>query len=198
MPLPRPERTVTAHEVRAMAHPIRIRLLEELRNGPATATMLARELGESSGATSYHLRELAKAGLVEDEPERGNGRDRWWKRTTGMLLVSSDPADDAEYEAALGQLRSVLVRRDEEALARYFANVADAPHEWQDASFLGGWNVFVTAEELQELSAVVLEQLERLRRPASERPPDARQVYLTYRALVQPRAEPPRADSATD
>ena len=174
-----------------MAHPLRIRLLEELRGGPATASMLARELGESSGATSYHLRELEKAGLIEDDPERGNSRDRWWKRTTGMLIVSSDPADDAEYEAALGQLRSVLVRRDEDALGRYFATVADAPQEWQDASFVGGWTLFLTLDEIRALSALVLESTDRRRRPLAERPEGARQVYVTFRALVQPQSEPP-------
>ena len=51
-------------------------MLELLRMGPSTASMLAREAGESSGATSYHLRELAKAGFVEEDPERGNARDR--------------------------------------------------------------------------------------------------------------------------
>ena len=58
-----PSRSLGAREVRALAHPLRLRMLESLQDGPATASMLARELGESSGATSYHLRALAAAGL---------------------------------------------------------------------------------------------------------------------------------------
>ena len=70
-------------ELRAMAHPLRLRLIGALRKeGPATASMLARMLYESSGATSYHLRILAKYGFVEDEHERNRGRERWWRAGT--------------------------------------------------------------------------------------------------------------------
>ena len=65
--------------LRALAHPLRIQLLSLLRkDGPATATLLAKRLGESSGATSYHLRQLAAYAFVEDDPERSKaGRERW-------------------------------------------------------------------------------------------------------------------------
>jgi len=181
-----PERSLSAREVRALAHPLRIRMLELLRAGPATATMLANEAGESTGATSYHLRELAKAGFVEEDRARGDGRDRWWQRTTPLFVVSSDPADDAEYAAALGQLRSVLVQRDADALGRYFATVADQPEEWQSVSFLGGWSIHATTEELRAFQQSVMEQMDALRRPAAERPAGARHVYITFRQLVQP------------
>ena len=161
-------------------------MLEFLRSGPATASMLARELDESSGATSYHLRELEKAGFVEDAPGRPSGRERWWQRTVGLVVVQSDPADDAEYAAALSQLRSVIVRRDEEALARYFATVADQPSEWQEASFLGGWLVHATPEEIDEFGKMIFEWVGRLQRKKADRPPDARTVHVTFRAMIQP------------
>ena len=172
--------------MRALAHPLRIRILEVLRNGAATATMLARELGESSGAASYHLRELEKAGFIEDAEGRGNGRERWWQRTTPLFVVSSDPADDAEYESALAQLRSVIVKRDEDALTRYFATIADEPNEWQDAAFLGGWQVNATPDEMRAFSRMIFAELDKLRRPHDELPAEARTVYITFRALVQP------------
>ena len=75
-----PSRSLGAREVRALAHPLRLRMLESLHDGPATASMLARELGESSGATSYHLRALAAAGLIVEDLDRRKGRERWWKR----------------------------------------------------------------------------------------------------------------------
>ena len=180
------ERSLSAREVRALAHPLRLRMLEVLRTSPATATMLAKELGESSGATSYHLRELDKAGFIEEDAERGNARDRWWRRTTPLFLVSSDPAGDEEYAAALSQLRSVIVERDEQALQRYFATIADAPSEWQDAAFLGGWTIFATPDEMRRLSRMMIEELDKLRRPFAERPAEARCVYITFRALLQP------------
>src|SRR4029453_17859727 len=70
----------TARQLRVLAHPLRSRLLGALRlDGPATATALAARLGTNSGATSYHLRQLAAAGLVEDAPEASSGRGRVWR-----------------------------------------------------------------------------------------------------------------------
>ena len=92
-------------------------MLDSLRDGPATASMLARDLGESSGATSYHLRALEAAELVIEDLSRRKGRERWWMRNPARSgLISSVPADDAEYGAALAQLESVILSRDEEAL----------------------------------------------------------------------------------
>src|SRR5262249_62252825 len=100
-----------------MAHPLRLRLLEVLRDGPSTATKLAAELGESSGATSYHLRILERAGLVEEETLRGNARDRWWRRIPAVVYLPTD-ADDPEGRALEAEARLVAHRRDEEAPAR--------------------------------------------------------------------------------
>jgi DNA-binding transcriptional ArsR family regulator len=99
------ERGLGAAELRALAHPLRLRLLEVLREGPATASQLGRALGESSGATSYHLRVLARAGRVEEEVERGGSRERWWRRPDEIVIVATSPGTgDAEYEAAGSQL----------------------------------------------------------------------------------------------
>src|SRR5919107_5857404 len=66
--------------LKALAHPLRGRLLASLRtDGPSTASRLAEQLGESSGSTSYHLRQLATYGFVEELTDEGNGRDRWWR-----------------------------------------------------------------------------------------------------------------------
>ena len=66
--------------LKALSHPVRLRMLGLLRaEGPATATALAARLGLNSGATSYHLRQLAAHGFVEDDASRGNGRDPWWR-----------------------------------------------------------------------------------------------------------------------
>src|SRR3954451_3150177 len=131
------DRSYSAARVRAAAHPLRLRLLELLREGPATASQLARRLGENSGATSYHLRVLAKHGLIEEEVERGNGRDRWWRRREEeMVLVPSSPAAEPENEAALARLQEVFFERDERALDRFLA--ARPEDEWMTASVIGG------------------------------------------------------------
>src|SRR5688500_7119435 len=71
-----------ATSLRVLAHPLRSRLLSQLRiGGPATATDLAAELGTNSGATSYHLRKLESVGLVADTGE-GEGKRRLWRAAT--------------------------------------------------------------------------------------------------------------------
>jgi DNA-binding transcriptional ArsR family regulator len=65
--------------LKALAHPLRVELFHALAEGPATASQLARRFDESSGATSYHLRQLARFGFIEEDLDRGDGRDRWWR-----------------------------------------------------------------------------------------------------------------------
>ncbi|WP_040702599.1 winged helix-turn-helix domain-containing protein [Nocardiopsis ganjiahuensis] len=75
---------IGAEALRGLAHPLRARILDELSvQGPATATILGRRLGESSGSTSYHLRQLSRFGFVETDPGRSGGRDRWWRARPG-------------------------------------------------------------------------------------------------------------------
>ncbi len=78
-----PQRWLDPTSLKALAHPLRLALLERLEvRGRATATMLAQDLTESSGATSYHLRQLARHGFIE-EAAGGNGRERWWRPAVG-------------------------------------------------------------------------------------------------------------------
>ncbi|MEU6067298.1 MULTISPECIES: ArsR/SmtB family transcription factor [Streptomyces] len=95
----RKQRLLDARSLRGLAHPLRMQLLDALRhNGPATASQLAARLGESSGATSYHLRQLAAHGFVEDAPEHGKGRERWWKAVDQGLVFDSAQFEDASPE----------------------------------------------------------------------------------------------------
>jgi DNA-binding transcriptional ArsR family regulator len=73
--------TPDARSLRGLAHPLRLQLLGLLRmDGPATATQLAERTGQSSGATSYHLRQLAAYGFVIEDLDRTTGRrDRYWR-----------------------------------------------------------------------------------------------------------------------
>jgi len=190
----KPARTLGARQVRALAHPLRMRMLDSLRDGPATASILARDLGESSGATSYHLRALEAAELVLEDLSRRKGRERWWMRNPARSgLISSVPADDAEYGAALAQLESVILSRDEEALNRYLPMRERYNEDWQETAFIGGWLAYATREEVEELSAHVVEWLHARRRPGTERPKDAVLTYVTYRAMPQ---QPPEAQGS--
>jgi DNA-binding transcriptional ArsR family regulator len=172
--------------LRALAHPMRISLVGLLRReGPITATQAADMLGESSASCSFHLRQLAKYGLVE-EAGGGRGRERPW-RATAMFTGWPDVADEPELQAAAGLLSSVIAERYFESLMRWLEAKPGEPPEWQAAAHFGDTMIYATAAELTELAnqeAALLEPfLERLVRP-ERRPPGARPV--TYLHLAFP------------
>ena len=120
------ERTVVtpdASGLKALGHPVRLRMLGLLRiEGPATATTLATRLGLNTGATSYHLRQLAQHGFIVEDAERGNARDRWWRAAhqsthTGAATAGSEEAEAHEaYSQALAvfyseQLHNAVAER---------------------------------------------------------------------------------------
>ena len=173
--------TMTLAQVRATAHPLRLRLLELLAEGPSTASRLAERLGESSGSTSYHLRALARAGLVVDDDDLGDGRDRWWKRRERLMLA---PTSGTPEERAAGQrVRAVLLERDERSLAAFLRDEDTLPEDWRASAFIGNWTVHMTPEELDDLSRRFLEMMDEYRRPPEERPDRTRPVRLSYRGL---------------
>ncbi len=180
------ERGLGAPELRALAHPLRLRLLEVLREGPATASQLGRALGESSGATSYHLRVLARAGMVEEDLERGGGRERWWRRPEEIVIVAAaSGTGDDEYEAAAAQLKAVFLERDEQALERFLQVRERLDEAWDDATYIGNWRIEATAAEVAELREAVIRLVDALRRPPEERPDGTMPVHITFRSLPQ-------------
>ncbi|NEK20780.1 ArsR/SmtB family transcription factor, partial [Rhizobium leguminosarum] len=119
--------------LKALAHPVRLRMLGMLRvEGPATATQLAVRLGLNSGATSYHLRQLAQYGFIEEAPHPSR-RDRWWRASHELTSV---PASEAEGEAldldlAFNQAAlSLQVGQMQQALEEY----TELPAEWRKAN----------------------------------------------------------------
>ncbi|HMH59141.1 MAG TPA: helix-turn-helix domain-containing protein, partial [Galbitalea sp.] len=87
------ERDLDLVALRGLAHPLRVEILDTLSTyGHFTASGLAERLGESSGATSYHLRQLEKHGFVREVEGKGTSRERWWERTPGAINVGSDDA----------------------------------------------------------------------------------------------------------
>src|SRR5690349_25088817 len=85
-------RITDARTLRALAHPARIEIVDHLSTTGAsvTATECAELVGLSPSATSYHLRELAKYGLVEQAPSRGDGRERLWRAVNASLRIEGD------------------------------------------------------------------------------------------------------------
>ena len=188
--MPSERRTVTRltdpRALRALAHPLRLKLVGVLRlHGPLTATRAAELLGESSASTSFHLRQLAKYGLVE-EAGGGQGRERPWRATT-MFTGWPEVADTPELAAASGLLSAVIAEGYFEQLMRWLERRESEPAEWQEAAQFGDTFLWVTAEELRELAraeqALLDRFLERQTRPEL-RPSGARLV--SYLHLVFP------------
>jgi predicted transcriptional regulator len=176
-------RTVTRltdpRALRAYAHPVRMSLVGLLRTeGPLTATRAAELLGESSGTCSFHLRQLAKYGLVE-EAGGGTGREKPWRATT-MTTNWDAPGDGTpETAAAAGLLSTVLAEQYFEQLMRWLEASPGEPAEWRRAAMLGDRILYVTPAELEDLRGrmreMLDEYLERDVRP-DLRPADARLV----------------------
>jgi Helix-turn-helix domain len=184
-----PGRTVTRltdpRALRAYAHPVRMKLVGLLRTeGPLTATRAAELLGESSGTCSFHLRQLAKYGLVE-EAGGGTGREKPW-RATSMFTAWDAIAETPEAAAATGLLKTVVAEGYFEQLMRWLEASPNEPPEWQDAAQLGDQMLYVTADELAELRRKVREVVdvyfERLVKPEL-RPPGARLVSYLHLAF---------------
>lgn len=182
---------MSAAQLRALAHPLRVQLLQVLyAEGPATASQLARRLGESSGSTSYHLRALHRAGMVE-EAERRSGRERWWQRPQDRVLIPNSVPPDAsdseraELQAAHAQLESIFVERDEQALGKWTEIRYDLPMEWQEAQWIGNFRIWGTAGEIRELARSVLELTEPFRKPPESGGSERLEVHLTFRVLPQ-------------
>jgi DNA-binding transcriptional ArsR family regulator len=171
--------------MRAMAHPARLALLEHLRNGgPATATECAGVVGLSPSATSYHLRALARAGLVEAAPGRGDGRERLWRITAERYAVTEVADLAPEGREALRALLESLLAWDEVRVRRYLSQLDAEPPEWQDAAFFMDSTLQVTADELTALSRAVFELLEPYRKDRRTHPPSGtRTVSMAVRAL---------------
>lgn len=136
--------------LRALAHPVRIRLLGRLRReGPLTASEAGRQIGESSGSASYHLRQLARYGLVEEAP-RAHGRERPW-RATSLFTSWPNVADTEELAEAADEFERFVLGLYLERLERWLERRRSEPLEWQEAASYGDSILYLTVEELASL-----------------------------------------------
>jgi DNA-binding transcriptional ArsR family regulator len=171
--------------LRALAHPIRIRLLGLLRReGAMTASEAGRRLAESSGSTSYHLRQLARYDLVE-ETGTGRGRERPW-RATAVFTSWPDVPDTPELEAASQEFARFLLGRYVERLEQWIERTPDEPTEWREAAAFGDTMLYLTAAELaalrDRLGDLAEPYLDRLGHPEL-RPDDARPISFLRLAV---------------
>ena len=169
--------------LRGIAHPLRVRLLGLLReDGPSTATRLAERTGQSSGATSYHLRQLAVYGFVVEEARSG-GRERWWRAAHRTTTLEADDVREAPAEAE-AYLRAVAAEYADRT-DRWLAEAPALPRSWDQAATLSDYRLRLTAEEATRLLSDLEEFVSAYRRdePDADAPEDAERVVLQIQLM---------------
>jgi DNA-binding transcriptional ArsR family regulator len=159
--------------MRALAHPVRLAILELLRrNGPSTATELAPDVGASPSVTSWHLRHLAGFGLVRDSEAGPDRRYRRWEAVgRGFRFeVPEDPDDQGGRSSARLLLRRMFLRYAD-APARWLSEVEPGLEPvWRQVAGLSDTRLFVGAEELDAIE----DAIERILAPYVTRDPEER------------------------
>jgi DNA-binding transcriptional ArsR family regulator len=145
----RPREILDLEALRLLTHPLRRRIEQEMRAGPVTATSLAKALGESTGLTSYHLREMAKHGFVEEVPELRRGRERWWRHVPKDRRLPPRREQSPEMRVAVAELQHQQFTEDFE---RFLAaqHGADPASPWADAFPFSFSTIQVNLDEFKE------------------------------------------------
>jgi DNA-binding transcriptional ArsR family regulator len=147
--------------LRALTHPLRLRLLGLLRlHGPSTATLLASRVGESSGATSYHLRELARFGFVDEVAGRGTGRERWWQALHRMTDWEATDFQEDGREVA-DELHRHLAAQRGRLLSAWLAQRERLGPRWDAAAGLNDYALRLTPEQARALADEVTAVVDR-------------------------------------
>ncbi|GAA1362635.1 ArsR/SmtB family transcription factor [Catellatospora chokoriensis] len=172
--------------MRALAHPARIAIMDHLSatGEDATATECAEMVGLSPSATSYHLRALAKAGLIEDAPSRGDGRERVWRARTRGWSLEIGPDGGSDARAAESAVAGVFLAQGDERVRRWLSRSHEETTQWFDAALMSEFGIVITADELTALThqmAGLLEPYKVSKR--QEVPADARRVTCQIRAV---------------
>ncbi|MEV1169905.1 helix-turn-helix domain-containing protein [Nonomuraea sp. NPDC049784] len=176
-----------AKGLRALAHPVRVQLVDLLRrHGPSTATRLAERLGVNSGTASYHLRRLGTAGFVEEDTERGNARERWWRSIHHITRLSDDELAEREPEAVLAYMQSIAALYNLRT-QRTLNELQTMPGQWRRVLDLSSITLRLTPEEGQRLREELEEVISRYRRdmPGEAAPEGAERVSLITQLLPE-------------
>jgi len=163
--------TLDARNIRGLAHPLRVKMLGLLReHGPATASGLAARTGQSSGATSYHLRQLAAYGFIVEAEDLGNERERWWQAAHRMTSMEATTPVDEESQIFTEEYLRGVASGYAERMYLWIDSLAHQPKPWADAGTISDWMMRLTPEQAlaltEKLSAFVQQY-------ADEHPGDA-------------------------
>ena len=171
---------------KALSHPLRGEMLRHLdENGPATSTTIAAALGENTGTTSYHLRVLADAGIIEEVPERAHGRERWWRTFPTDHREPNYDSLSPKDRAALDEWRAGQIP-GELALVNRFIRDGRQHGKWAKASRADG---YYTVEDLEALHEEYVALLNKYGHSARDAPPGARPMQLRMFYIPEEPAE---------
>jgi DNA-binding transcriptional ArsR family regulator len=153
------DRILDSGALRALAHPLRVRIYDILSQyGPQTASSLAERLGESSGSTSYHLRALAKHDLIREAEDRGTGRERWWERPVGGVSFASPDAMTTPAGRAATQvvMNEFLRNRNDQLLDFVNRGISGEDEMWQEGTLISTATARLTPEQSKELALKIM------------------------------------------
>lgn len=186
------EHRLDPRTLRALAHPLRMQILRTLREyGPATSSGLAARLGESSGATSYHLRQLAAYDFVIEDTERGTAKERWWKpahqgttiRAEDDFFTHPDPEVVGAASAMLYEIAATHARE----LNTWLGSQADWSRAWRrQGSDLSDFKLHLTPDLAQELITRLHEVIEEYRDRTPEDAEGSERVRLHLHTFPRP------------
>ncbi|TDC52191.1 ArsR family transcriptional regulator [Actinomadura sp. KC345] len=180
-----PPRPVTdPQQVRLLAHPLRRRIAEIMRRGPVSSTTLARELGQSTGSTSYHLRQLARHGFVEEAPELARGRERWWRAIPADRRLPVYSEQSPEMREAVEDMTRMELANELEALT-CFQEERDAMGPWADALLFSFSTITLAPEQVRPFFEEYIALLYRYKRDDDEPPSDARTFHARFLAFPE-------------
>lgn len=175
-----------AKGLRALAHPVRVQMVTLLRkHGPSTATRLAERLDVNSGTASYHLRQLAAAGFVAEDAERGNARERWWRSVHQLTRFDHEDLAEREPEAALAYLQSVhsaYTMRTQQGLH----GLQTLPRPWREAFDMSDAALRLTPAETREMRDEIWSVIERYKRASDDQESqDTERVWVNLHVLPE-------------
>jgi DNA-binding transcriptional ArsR family regulator len=171
---------VDAATLKALAHPLRVQILGVLQlRDRASVTSLASELGETTGAISYHLRQLARHGLVEEAPSAENSRQQWWQMAVDQIHTTGfDFLQNEETREAAGFLLREYQAGRSRRLANWFATATQWPQAWQRASSDMDGQLDLNATQTRALADELAAVVDRYRQVKPGR--GARKVDVQY------------------
>lgn len=153
-----PVRMLDASALKALAHPLRVQIYDILSQyGAQTASTLADMTGESSGATSYHLRALAKHDLIREVGDRGTARERWWERPRGGISFTNPDAMKTPSGKASTQvvMTEFLNRRHHQLMSYLTATILAPDAQNDDEATISTATARMTIEQTSQLIADV-------------------------------------------